>query len=453
MCNLLHSFFIARSLVTIMGKRICRSYGQQTHKARLLKKQSVRTATSLNHGGTCGPSFFQRLPIEVLHIILDQLSVLEMSVFSMVSKEITKYILDYISSQKWRNKTIIQSFHPSACPEQRCTVEHYRHLGLLYKRCTLLLPTKDRLKLIFSKFSQIPCFMLEQCFVPGCTAFVSFGVFLKTLIAGWDEPESHRVFNCLCVVTNLMQKTEGIITAKPGVKPHRELQLRLFCRCVLLDPWANQPECQFWLTQLLKPWPMVSQAHLLFILYGPLQPGGILGWQDVVERALTPGSLWSLAEAISILFGKPEVKGWTTPLMFSIVMELTAVPEPWHLENLARFLLLCGNHVSYTVLASKALFGHVTEVSRLIIYIILVCEKDGYHMSWVVNIVQQIFKVFSTSTERFFFIQHLENSFSQLTREIFESTAENQAEDREMLFILLESSARFHTKFLHTLLK
>lgn len=28
-------------------------------------------------------------------------------------------------------------------------------LGLLYKRCTLLLPTKDRLKLIFSKFSQV----------------------------------------------------------------------------------------------------------------------------------------------------------------------------------------------------------------------------------------------------------------------------------------------------------
>uniref|UniRef100_A0A3B3CVT1 F-box protein 47 n=1 Tax=Oryzias melastigma TaxID=30732 RepID=A0A3B3CVT1_ORYME len=413
-----------------MGKKTRRSYGLHTHEAGLLKNQPVRTVMTRSHG-TREPSLFHKLPVEVLHMILDRLSVLEISVLSMVSKEITKHILDYISSQKWRNKTIIQSFHPSACAEQKPTVEHYRHLGLLYKRCTLLLPTKDRLKLIFSKFSQ-------------------------TLIAGWDELESHRVFNCLCDITHLMQKTEGIITAKPGVKVHQELQLRRFCRCVLLDPWANQPECQIWLTQLLKPWPIVSQAHLLFILYGPLQPGGILGWQDVVDRALTPGSLWGLAETISILFGKPEVKGWTTHLMFSIVMELTTVPEPWHLENLARFLLLCGNNVSYTVLASKALFGHIAEVSRLIIYIILVCEKDGYQMSWAVNMVQQIFKVFSTATERFLFIQHLESSFSQITRETFESIAENWAEDREsfqMLFILLESSARFHTKFLHTLLK
>lgn len=54
----------------------------------------------------------------------------------------------------------------------------------------------------------------------------------------------------------------------------QELQLRCFCRKVLLDPWISQPQCQFWLMQLLKPWPMVSQARLLFIFYGPLTPEG-----------------------------------------------------------------------------------------------------------------------------------------------------------------------------------
>ncbi len=65
-----------------------------------------------------------------------------------------------------------------------------------------------------------------------------------------------------------------LVGPSPGVRWYQELQLRLFCRQVLLDPWPNQPECQFWLIQLLKPWPMVSQAHLLFILYGPLLPEG-----------------------------------------------------------------------------------------------------------------------------------------------------------------------------------
>lgn len=42
-------------------------------------------------------------------------------------------------------------------------------------------------------------------------------ILLQTVIAGWDELECHRVFNFLCDLTNLQQKTEGVITAKPGV--------------------------------------------------------------------------------------------------------------------------------------------------------------------------------------------------------------------------------------------
>ncbi|XP_072253808.1 F-box only protein 47-like [Leuresthes tenuis] len=446
-----------------MARRKTTNAGKYTlgHKCQRLKRtctrpRPVRTMMTRSQW-TAGSSFFSRLPVEVFHLILDQLSVMEISVFTMVSKEVTSYIVDYISSMAWRKKNITQGFHPSTCLEQRCTDEHYRDLGLLFKRCTLLLPTKDRLKFIFSKFSQIPCFTLEQCLVPDCTAFSRYGVFLQTLIAGWDELECHRVFSFLCELTNLMQKAEAIITAKPGVRQHQELQLRLFCRHVLLDPRPNQPECQFWLMLLLKPWPMVSQAHLLFILYGPLLPEGTIGWQELVESGLPHTALWDLAKAILMLFGKLEIKGWTTDSMLAILEELIVIPQPWHVENVARLLVLCGSRLCYTVLASKAISGRLIEVSRLIIYIILVCEKDGYHMSWAVNLVQQICKVFSTGPEKLCFIQQLENTFSEVTREFFEfSVAGNPFGDRETfqnLCILLDSSARFHTKFLHMFLK
>lgn len=42
-------------------------------------------------------------------------------------------------------------------------------------------------------------------------------ILLQTLIAGWDELECHRVFSFLCDLTNLLQKIEAAITAKPGV--------------------------------------------------------------------------------------------------------------------------------------------------------------------------------------------------------------------------------------------
>uniref|UniRef100_A0A3Q1GLJ3 F-box protein 47 n=1 Tax=Acanthochromis polyacanthus TaxID=80966 RepID=A0A3Q1GLJ3_9TELE len=327
--------------------------------------EPVRTIITRSQSASSG-SFFHRVPAEVFDMILDKLSVRDISVLSMVSKDITRTVVDYISTLAWRNKTVIQHFHQPSYLEQKSTIEHYKTLGLLFKRCTLLLPTKDRLKFILGRFSQIPCFMLENCLAPDCVLLIP----LQTLIAGWDELECHRVFNFLCELTNLLQKIEAVITAKPGAKWHQELQLRLFCRQVLLDPRPSQLERQFWLVQLLKPLPMVSQAHLLFILYGPL---------------------------------RPEV-----------------IPQPWHVENVARLLVLCGSNLCYTFLASKALSGRLTEISRLIVYIVLVCEKDGYHMNWPVKLVQQISKVFSTAPDKFCFIQELENMFSEVTREFFE---------------------------------
>ncbi|XP_041807408.1 F-box only protein 47-like [Chelmon rostratus] len=432
-------------------KRKSKQYKRTNHRPHPAKTIVTRSQCSISG------NVFHRLPSEVFDIILDKLSVLEISVFCMVSKEITRYLVDYISTHAWKNKMIIESFHFSTCLQQRFTIGHYRDLGLMFKRCTLLLPTKDRLKFIFSKFSEISCFTIEQCLSPDCIAFSSLGAFLQTLIAGWDELECHRVFNFLCDITNLLQKVEMVITGNPGVRWDLELQLRLFCRQVLLDPWPNHPECRFWLALLLKPWPLVCQARLLLILFGPLLPEGTLGWQGLVARGLPHSALWDLARALLLLFGHVDVKDLTSNSMLTILEELIVIPQPWLLENVARLMVLCGSGLCYAVLASKAINGRLLEMSRLIVHIILVCEKDGYHMSWAVKLVQQISMVFSTAPEKFRFIQQLENMFSEVTRDIFELSLEgNHFEDREAfqtLCILLDSIAHFHARFLHTFLK
>ncbi|XP_034041920.1 F-box only protein 47-like [Thalassophryne amazonica] len=415
--------------------------------------------TILTHSQSSSmPSFFERLPPELFHMILGKLSMVELSVFSMVSKGISAYVAKFISTMSWRNKIIIQSFHHSACPdEQSIALGHYRDLGLLFKRCTLLLPTKERLKLIFSNFSQVPCFMLGQCMSPDCFGFSSLGVFVQTLIAGWDELECQRVFSFLCKLTNLMQKVEAVITEPPGVKRNQELQVRLFCRRVLLDPWKSCQEGHFWLTQLLKLWPLVSQAQLLFILYGPQLHDGTLGWQQLVARGQPEEALCELAEAIVLLFSKLDVKGWTADSMVAVLEELTVLPWQWHVENVARLLVMCGSNFCYTILVSKAINGRLTEISTLIVYITLVCEKDGYSMNWVVHLVQKICQIFSTADEKLNFIKHLENMFSEVIRGFYELLiARNHGDDRETfhnLCVLLSSVAHFHTKILHTLLK
>ncbi|KAK0140278.1 F-box only protein 47 [Merluccius polli] len=491
-------------------------------------------------------SFFERLPAEVFDMILHRLSVLEMSVFSMVSKAMSIYIVNHISTLAWTKRMVPQNFHLSRCPhDSQSTHQHYKALGkhgrfgdicdvekpqssLLFKRCTLLLPTKDRLKFIFNKFSKVPCFMM-QCkpTAVSCLGVSSYGVFLqvqthinrhktipiplkmlplfnntyitfiicfifcitfeqniladnttniicykylsnfdvismafKTLIAGWNELECHRVFIFLCDFTNLTRKIEIVVNGKPGASQYLELQIRQFCRQVLLDPWPSRGlcgDCVFWLTQILKPWPMVTQARLLFVLYGPLLADGTLGWQQLTSSGLSSSALSDLAKAVLMLHTNSKLNDWSTNTILAILEELRVLPQVWHVENVARLLVQCGTTLCYSVLANEAHNGRLFEISRLLVYLILVCEKDGYCMSWVVRLVQQVCKVFTTAADKWSFIQSLESAFSEVTVEMYEvSLAGNPQEDLERfqtMCTILGSSAHFHTEILHMFLK
>ncbi|XP_066563651.1 F-box only protein 47 [Amia ocellicauda] len=402
---------------------------------------------------------FEKIPAEVLDMILRHLTVKEMSVFSMVSKAVGAYVVRQVSTLAWRSRMFVQEFHPARPSSQEdCILEHYKCLGLLFKRCTLLLPTKDRLKFIYGNFSQVPCVVLERCAVhPVCLGFASFGAFLQTLIAGWDELECHRVFNSLCEFTNLPRKIQTAVASKPGASEKLEGQIRLFCRSVLLDPWLSRRDTLFWLTRILKPWPMVNQARLLFIFYGPLTLDGRIGWQSLCDTVVAECSLWDLAKALKLLYNDPETKEWTTDSVISLIEELTVLPGEWLQENVARLLILCGNRTCFTFMASRALNGRVAEIARLLVFLILVCEKDGYCMNWSVKMMQQISRVFPGSPERWSFVQSVENVFSQVTMQMYESLMaggrEAEADTFQNLCSILNASAHFHTEMVYMIIK
>lgn len=66
-----------------------------------------------------------------------------------------------------------------------------------------------------------------------------------------------------------------------------------------------------------------------------------------------------------------------------------------------------------------------------------VCEKEGYHMTWAVKQVQEICKVLGTP-EKFCFIQHVENMFSEITKEFYEFSVagERQQLCADIIFLI-----------------
>lgn len=62
-----------------------------------------------------------------------------------------------------------------------------------------------------------------------------------------------------------------------------------------------------------------------------------------------------------------------------------------------------------------------------LLLLLQVCEKDGYHMSWAVKLVQELCNVFGTAVEKYRFIQQLEEMFSEVIREVFEFSVAGRA--------------------------
>ncbi|XP_064589452.1 F-box only protein 47 [Zonotrichia leucophrys gambelii] len=428
---------------------------QRQRRSRRCGRGPAREAPALSALGD-----FQSLPLEIfqwLNYPVRPNTMRDISTLSMVSKTISGRLIHYISTSSGSRRLLLQDFHPElpARTEGASSIlEHYRALGLLLKRCTLLLPTRDRLRYVHKVLAGISCFKLNGCASPlHCLGLQCYGVFLQMLTAGWDELECHRVFNFLCDLSNLARKVQTVVSSKPGSARRLELRIRLFCRGVLLSPGSRRSDSAFWLTRILKPWPMVNQARLLYIIFGPVSSrDGHVVWQKMIEGPTDESSLKGLADAIKLLYGT-EAREWTADDVISLVDELSVVPQEWLMENNARLLLLSGNSICFTFLASKAVNGRAVELARLMVFMVLVCEKDLYCMDWAVRMMQKVCNVFSTPCERNNFLQCLENSFARMLMDMLQAVLAGERDEEDSsflnLFHLMNAQANFHKEILY----
>ncbi|XP_032567305.1 F-box only protein 47 isoform X3 [Chiroxiphia lanceolata] len=373
--------------------------------------------------------------------------------FQTLPLEIFHMVLKYLSGTR---RLLLQDFHNLELPGRRegaSILEHYKSLGLLLKRCTLLLPTRDRLKYVHKVLSEVSCFKLSGCASPlHCLGLKCYGVFLQILTAGWDELECHRVFNFLWELSSLARKVQTVVSSRAGSARKLELRIRLYCRRVLLNHWIHRSDSAFWLTRILKPWPIVNQARLLYIIFGPVSSlDGHVVWQKMIEGPTDESSLKGLAEAIKLLYDT-EAREWTADDVISLVDELSVVPQEWLMENSARLLLLSGNNICFTFMASKAVNGRAVELARLMVFMALVCEKDLYCMDWVVKMMQKVCRVFSTPWERNNFLQCLENTFAHMLMDMLQAVLAGGHDEEDNTFLnlfhLVNAQANFHKEIL-----
>lgn len=80
-----------------------------------------------------------------------------------------------------------------------------------------------------------------------------------------------------------------------GAHSKMEYDARVFFRRTFLSHCQSVQERGFWLNQILKSWPMVHQARILFLLYGPTINGK---WSEVMDFFCPSQESFTYIEAV-----------------------------------------------------------------------------------------------------------------------------------------------------------
>ncbi|XP_019639798.1 PREDICTED: F-box only protein 47-like [Branchiostoma belcheri] len=295
----------------------CRCQKTRRRSSRLIFKERSLSNSRAIQDGPLG--FFQILPVEMVYNILYELAIVDLSVLTIVSKAVRGLVECFMDSKRGEDRLLLRvSLHKPASQDHAGLMQHFRRLGVLQKRATCLYTTRDRLRIIeqfIQKMDLMSCFGCSN----QCLALTCYGRFLHTVIAGWDEMECLRVY----------------------VLVNTHVQRRL-----------NQ---------------VLHSTHDSAV------------WMEMGDaESNTPASTVVLAElgsAIKTLhnYGRE----WTEDDIIGVIEEVTAIPESWTGENLARLLTLCGESVCVQLLGSKAINGRLDELAEIIVHL---AKEDLYYM-------------------------------------------------------------------------
>ncbi|XP_022106325.1 F-box only protein 47-like [Acanthaster planci] len=363
-----------------------------------------------NHKSWCIQSdplgYFALLPTELMYHILNTLRIEDLGFLSITSKAFRDVTSNYINSKsglkRLQPKQMVTS-KKTGCKRAiyNYQVNHFKNTGLLLKRITCLFPTRERLKIVEFFVSQLQ--NIHRIFT--CQALSCYGNLLSTFTRGWEERECLRAYITVSENQSMTSKILMLLSGNPGSNSSIETKTRRFFRHVLLDQCKTMEDLSMWLHFILKPFPMVHQARLLYLLYGPLCPGtDVVSWDCMREtsgsdreiRSRTIAPLGEIAMALKALVSHRE---WSDDDVISVLEELTGCPDEWLIENTARLLILCGEPIVLKVLGSKAINGKMNELGSIIVAFSVVLYDEGLHMSWLIKMVHQLCRMMKTTQD------------------------------------------------------
>ncbi|GFR92873.1 F-box only protein 47, partial [Elysia marginata] len=401
--------------------------------------QGKEKQSASNFSSTFPLGFFDTIPLELRFNIFQFLSIEDLSMLMITSKKMRNLAEAYrVTRFSGPHSIPFQKIHTVLAVEQQAKMLSLFHkLGRLVKRSTCLYATKDRLNILNEFLTRVACCNTTCKDQPHCVALLCYGKFLHTVIAGWDDSECQRVYDSVCQHLCLLKMVKTVVSSRPGQHSELESRVRLFFRRIFLDPCNTISDKAFWISRVLKPWPIVFQARVLYILYTGHFSGGVIKWHEMSET--TPhdidnssafyGGLSSVLQILHL-----HSREWSHDEIVCIIDELTSSPEDWLLENVAGLLLSCGESITTKMLSSKAINGRYGELAGIIAYLCLVCVKYQFDLSQVMVVLESVCSVIDSCKNKVTLLNRILDFFKELIMDTHEFTESDDGNDTEFFY-------------------
>ena len=418
-----------------------------TNKTSNCRPSTLPPKSKVEVGNTLG--LFCKLPIPIIHSIFDLLDCGSLGELALSSKCIGSLVEAYIYTKNGEKRLLpstIQSDEAESCCKK------FQDFGLLVKRLTMHRPVRYRLKTA-SYFLK----KLEECKPAAvCSSSLAskcFGNMLHTFVKGWSEYNRKRVYALVLSTVNLESKVKKVLNSSPGSLKDEENDIGFFFNGLFLDLTVErEDDYAFWLTQILKPWPLTYQAKLLYILMAPRDIYGAISWTQAcgcssLQHLDCRVDFSKLANALKVMC-RCRSRDWSEDDIISIVDELTAMPNSWCLENVSQLLMLCGTEITKGVLGSRAVSGRVDELCILSYYLISACvmadetsKETPQNIRWCISIFKYIAGAFTSAKDRKHYTGGLMKTYKEYLEGLFdESGSDSDQEDlREEFTSTVES--------------
>nr|VZI10593.1 unnamed protein product [Spirometra erinaceieuropaei] len=212
---------------------------------------------------------------------------------------------------------------------------------------------------------------------------------------------------------NPLRSSSGLITSTPIVFSNSSLKI-------------NSPRPDLWgaanvLFNILRSYPFVHQARLLFILYGPVHKGKLM-WNIMCENtAADVKQLSACFGELGCVFSNMWLSGmWSADDTVAVLNEVTAIPDGWLAENVACLLHAAGPQLSSLAVRCKASRGRVAELAVILTSLCLVQVKIKENLSGLLGLVGDAVSA-TSSAHRQGFLDALAYAFRGVIVDLYET--------------------------------